>query len=232
MAGGVTSRTTKQTELRDVGFGVDYSLYKIPVVDIAIGTGLDISVPTSKAARAAGLVMTIGPRVGLSWSWEGLSAGTGFGYTYIVNDNPTQQMDCSDPRFAQNCAVSGADLGNVNALHAIGWNASLGYKFFDTVKFGVRYSISNSYSAVEFPDDEFTAQVDGVQTGAQAGTGSHSFSYSLGYSTPWGQSIGLSMATGGPINTNDNKSVRNPLFDTESNLSHRTSYGISLTQAI
>ena len=145
----------------------------------------------------------------------------------ILNENPTIQINCDNA--PDNCIISGSDTAIPNALHNLSTRLALGYGFLDKFRVGVSYGISVGFGAVEFPNDEFTSPI--AQVGSQTSLGRQSFGTSFSYSPLKGSSIALSMSTLGSLYTNDNKSYRFPLFDTESQLHHRTRYSVSLSQA-
>jgi hypothetical protein len=227
---GTASRTTQTPwEIADVSLGLSYgNFYKIPVVGIGFSGSLGLGFPASKTSQSAGLIMSISPGLSAGWKMAGFSVGLSGGYTYFVNENPTVRIDCDIA--PQNCEISGGDTANPNALHNIRGGLRLGYAFLKMFSVGVKYSISNGFRAVEFPEDEFTSEL--AQSGSQTGLGRHGFSTSLSVRPLPKTSVSFSMSSGGGIYTNDNDSIRLPFFDTESNLHHRTSYGISLSQSL
>jgi hypothetical protein len=227
---GTASRTTQTPwEVGDISLGLSYgNFYKIPVVDIGFSSSLGLSFPGSKASQAAGLIMAVSPGLSASWKLNGFSVGLSGGYSYFLNENPTVQIDCD--AAPQNCEVSGGDTANPNALHNLRGGVRLGYSFLKMFSFGVKYSMANGYRAVEFQKDEFTSEL--AQVGTQTGLGRQSFGTSFSYKPLAKTSISVSMSTGGGLYTNDNKAFRFPFFDTESQLHHRTSYGVSISQGL
>ncbi len=228
----ISSRTIGQTELRDINLSASWSNFAvIPVANIKFSGSLDIGIPTSDASRAAGLIMSLGPTLSMSWGMAGFNTSASISYGYNINSDPTQQIDCD--RYPDQCRVRGQDLGQPNALHALSGNFSVGYAILQSSKVGdlnvnANYSISNGYSAVKFPNDEYTSQY--AQTDSQAGLGAHSFSLGLGWRFLEHTSVGFRVSTARSLYTNDGKSVTQPFFDTDSNLGHRTSYSLTLTQ--
>ena len=227
---GTASRTTQTPwEVGDIGLSLSYgNFYKIPVVDIGFSGSLGLSFPGSKVSQAAGLIMSVSPGLSASWALKGFSVGINGGYSYFLNENPTVRIDCD--AAPQNCEVSGGDTANPNALHNLRGGVRLGYSFLKQFSFGVKYSVANGYRAVEFQEDEFTSEL--AQVGTQSGLGRQSFGTSFSYRPLAKTSISVSMSTGGGLYTNDNKAYRFPFFDAESQLHHRTSYGISLSQGL
>jgi len=225
---GTPSRTTRTPwEISDVGVNARYSnFYQIPVVDIKLSGGLGVTFPATKAAQSAGLIAAFSPSLTAGWSHSGFRTSISGSYTYFLNENPTIQINCDNA--PDNCIISGSDTAIPNALHNLSTRLSLGYGFLKKFNVGVSYGISVGFRAVEFPNDEFTSPL--AQVGNQASLGRQSFGTSFSYSPLPGSTIALSMATLGSLYTNDNKSYRFPLFDTESQLHHRTRYSLTLTQ--
>ena len=91
------------------------------------------------------------------------------------------------------------------------------------------YGLGAGFGAARFKDDEYTAEV--AQRGTQLSGLSQSFSLSTSYRVLKKTSVSLSMMTMGAFFTNDNKAWRMPLFDTESNLHHRTNYSLGVSQS-
>jgi len=226
---GSASTTTKTPwELADVSVGFAYgNFYTIPVAKIGLSGSLGLGFPTSKASQSAGLIMSVSPSLSARWAMAGFSVSLSGGYSYFLNEDPTVQIDCD--LAPQNCIVSGGDTANPNALHNIRGSLGLGYKIIEQLSVSTRYSVANGYRAVKFPDDEVTSEY--AQTGTQKGLGRHSFSLGLSYTPIAKTTVGISMASGGSIYTSDNDAIRLPFFDTESQLHHRTSYNISVSQA-
>ena len=225
---GTPSRTTRTPwEISDVGVNASYSnFYKIPVVDIGFSGGLSVSFPATKASQSAGLIAAFTPNLSASWAKAGFSVGLSGSYSYFLNEEPTIQINCDNA--PDNCIISGSDTAIPNALHNLSTRANLGYRFLKMFRVGVSYGISVGFSAVEFPDDEFSSPL--AQAGTQRSLGRQSFSTNFGVTPVKGTSVSFSMSTLGSLYTNDNKSYRFLLFDTESQLHHRTRYGVSLTQ--
>jgi len=220
-----------ETVLSDLNLGARWSMYTVPVAEIPLALSVGLRLPTSKSSLTRGLIMA--PRVSLSASrkFGDLSLSINGGYSHNIWENATQQIE---PRFAELIQISGADLGR--ALPLSGWNigGSLSYAILESLSASISYSLSNGVSSVYGKDDEYTPQVDGVQTGYQLGTGAHSFSASLNYTLPTdtGTSLGASMSTAMGLYSGDNQRITNVLFDTESEQGLYTGYSISLSQAL
>ncbi len=231
-AGGNSTRSVGQTELRDMTLSLQWSNFAtIPVANITFSGGFDVGIPTSDASRAAGLILSLGPSLTMSWAWRGLTTSASISYGYNINSDPTRRIDCE--RYPDQCRVRGQDLGQPNALHAISSTFAVGYTFFDnpsygSLSLGASYSLSNGYSAVKFPADEYSSVY--AQDDTQAGLGAHSFSINTQWRFLKKTSVGLRMSTMRSLYTSDGKHVTQPFFDTDSDLSHRTSYAVTLTQ--
>ena len=226
--GAASSTSRTPWELRNISLGFSRGLYKLEASGISFGSSLGFTVPTSKAARSAGLITTIGPGLSANWKSGGLTIGVNGGYTYFINKDATVQIDCDIA--PENCEISGTDTAIPNALHNLSTGLAVNYRFKFGLTTGVNYGIANGFSAVKFKKDEFSAPI--AQEGLQTGLGRQTFSARVGYSILPKTSISLRMTTGGGIYSNDNRRYRFPLFDTESNLHHRTTYGFSLNQRI
>ena len=144
-------------EISDVGVNASYSnFYKIPVVDIGFSGGLSVSFPATKASQSAGLIAAFTPNVSASWAKAGFSVGLSGSYSYFLNEEPTIQINCDNA--PDNCIISGSDTAIPNALYNLSTRAKLGYRFLKMFRVGVSYGISVGFSAVEFPDDEFSSR--------------------------------------------------------------------------
>jgi hypothetical protein len=111
-----------------------------------------------------------------------------------------------------------------------GTSFSVATSFFDKkLSVSTSYGLASGTGAVEFEDDEFTSEY--AQTGTQLRALGQSFSTTVSYKVFKKTSLSLTMATAGPFYTNDNQAWRFPLFDTESDLHHRTSYTMSVSQS-
>lgn len=228
-SGGGSTHVRRATELRDVGLGVAWSnFYSIPVVDIGLSAGLDGQLPASKASRSAGYLFGLTPSLTLDWSIGDFSSSLGFSYSRFFAEEATQKVNCD--RFPEQCRISGNDLGVPLGLHDVSGELKLGYKFFGKLNTSVSYSLGNSWGAVEFEDDVFTA--DMAQTGLQAGTGYHSTRIAASYKLFDKTSIGMSMATSRAVYKADGSGVTMPFFDMDSDLHHRTSYTVSISQGL
>lgn len=227
--GGPGSRVQRATEIRDVGLSVAWNgFYKIPVVDISMSASLGAQLPASKASRSAGVLFAVSPGLSLAWSLADFSATLGADYTHYVNDEATQQIDCESAPHV--CQVAGRDLGVPLGLHEVQTSLTLGYKILDPLSVSATYLLGNTWGAVEFPEDEFTAPQ--AQTGIQTGTGYHLTQFGVSYKVLAKTKVSLSMTTVRTFYTADGKSVTVPLFDLDSDLHHRTYYQIGLSQSL
>ncbi len=226
---GSTSTTTlRRTELADTSVSAGWGGYKVEAADLHLGAGVAAGLPTSRASRAIGLIASVGPNVSLTWSKWGVSVSAIGAYAYSILESPTVQIP---EEYRHLIDVSGADLGEALSAHTIQAIGSIGYKIIDGLSISAAYVWTNSYSAIEGPDDEYTSEY--AQTGTQAGTGAHGTQFALSYTLKaTGTTFAAGMMTMGGVYTNDNKSVRNPLYDTESDISHRTSYSFTLAQSL
>jgi hypothetical protein len=227
--GGGSTHVRRATELRDVGIGVSWSdFYTIPVADIGLSASLDGQLPASKASRSAGYLFGLSPGLTLAWSLGSFSSSLGLSYSRFFAEEATQKIDCD--RFPDQCRIGGNDLGVPLGLHDASGQLKIGYKFFGKLSTSVSYTLGNSWGAVEFADDEFTTDI--AQSGLQAGTGYHSTSVSASYKLFDKTSIGVSMGTSRAFYKADGSGVTMPLFDVDSDLHHRTSYGVSISQGL
>ncbi len=227
--GGSSSRTIRQTQLRDVSLYAGWAKFAtIPVVDISFSADAGLDFPTSKASEAAGTLLVAYPSLSASWKWQDLGISAAFVYFYYLNENPTVQIDCE--AAPQNCVVAGKDTGNPNALHTLLFQTAISYKIIDALSVSAGYLLTNSYGAAEFPNDEFTSEY--AQSGTQAGVGSHGTDFKVTYKVFENTSISAAMGTRRSLYTNDGKDRTQPFFDTDSNLHHRTYYYFTLAQSI
>ena len=158
------------------------------------------------------------------------SLGVSAGYTHNAYENATQQID---PDIApETIIISGRDLGNPLSLQGFSVALLLGYSIIDGLNLSASYGINNSYGSVIFERDAFTSEY--AQDGVQAGTGAQLFSAAIAYTLPFGTgtSISASMTTASLFYTDDQSEWRLPFFDTESNTHERTTYGVTLAQAL
>ena len=227
VAGGASSRTLRQTELHDINLGAAWNFLNIDAAHLSFAGVLDIAIPTSKASQAAGLILSVSPSVSMAWNFKGFSAAAGFAYSYNVNQDPTQQIDCE--RFPDLCRIHGEDAGQPNALQSIAGNFGIAYTFLDQLTPSFSYSLSNGYQAVKFPHDEYSSPY--AQNDSQKGLGMHSTSFALSWKFLKNSSASIYMTTVRSLYTEDGKNVTQPFFDTDSNINHRTSYGVTLTQS-
>jgi hypothetical protein len=227
--GGSSTRTVRQTQLRDVSLGASWSKFAtIPVVDISFSAGLGFDFPTSKASQSAGTLLITYPSISAAWSWNDLSLSAAFAYFYYLNENPTVEIDCTIA--PQNCEVSGQDTGNPNALHTLLLQTGISYAILDDLSVSMSYLLTNSYGAVEFPDDEFTSEF--AQTGQQEGVGVHGTDFRISYRLFENTRLTAAMATRRSLFTNDGKDRTQPFYDSDSDLHHRTYYYFTLAQSI
>ncbi len=230
--GGTPSTTTlRRTELTNLGLGAGWTGYKIPVVDITVSAGLNASLPTSRAARAAQLVFSIGENVGLSWTKWDLSVSAGFSHAFNLHEEATQQIE-DDAVHSDLIKVAGQDLGSPHELHSIEASFGLGYKIIGGWSVAGGYFWTNGFLSTEGKDDEFTSTVVDVQTGTQKGLGVHGTAFSTSYAFSTGTTLNLGMSTVSGVRTSDNSEITVPLFDTQSNINHRTNYTVGLSQAL
>ncbi len=230
-SGAASTSTLRRTELTNVGLGAGWAGYKIPVLDIQFTAGVSASLPTSRAANAVGLIFSVGENIGLSWSKWDLSVNAGFSHAFNLHDESTAQIP-DEARFSDLIKVAGQDLGTPHTLHSIETNFGLGYKIIGEWSVNASYFWTNGFSSTLGKDDEFTTDAVPAQTGLQMGLGSHGTSFSTGYAFPTGTSVRLGMSTAGIVYTTDNKEIFVPVFDTQSNINHRTNYSLSVSQPL
>ncbi len=226
-----SSLVNHETNLTDANLGARWSFFTIPVADIKLSATGDVRLPTSKGSITRGLIAGTRFSIGAGRKLGPVNLSLRGGFNYNFWEDPTQQIEL---RFADLVRISGADLGR--PLPLSGWSGSLtvAYSPIDPLSLSVSYQISNSISAYEGPDDEFTAPTGVAQTGTQLGTGGHGFTASVGYTLPFDTrtSIGFSMSTALGLYSSDNKRITNPFFDTESPQGVYTGYSLSLIQAL
>lgn len=240
------------TQLSDVSLGASYNLGKTgPVVHVVSG---GVVVPTSNTSRATGLITRFSPSYTAQFILPAqVAISTSVGGSVNALEDPTIQLDCG--RFANLCRVRGGAGALAAPNQRASIDASIGVNWQTPLPgFGlnVGYFWTNGMSAVEFADDEFTSPY--AQTGAQVGTGLHGSSFRvtiapalIGIAAPppgvplaalQGSRepsiidafvFSFGMSTFGSVYTNDNKSVRNPFFDTESGTHNRTNYFFRVT---
>lgn len=229
-SGGASRTTRTPTQLGDLSVGASWAFYKVPVADIGLNLSGNLRFPTSKPSQSVDLITGTSVNLSASRAFGGFSISLSGGYTYNFYQNPTQQIDAD--RAPENIIISGRDLGNPLSLQGFSTSLSLGYSPIDALSLSLSYGLNNSYSSVRFEDDEFTS--DYAQVGDQSGIGSQFFSASASYSLPFetGTSLSVSYSNAGGLYTSDNKSYRFPLFDTESQLHHRTTYSVALRQSL
>lgn len=226
-----SSLVNNETNLTDTNLGARWSFFTVPVADINLSLSGGLRLPTSKGSITRGLITGTRLALGASRKVGPVNISLNGGFTYNVWENPTQQIEL---RFADLVRISGADLGR--PLPLSGWSTGLNvsYQIIDALSLSAGYSLTNSISSYEGPDDQFTPNIDGVQTGTQLGTGSHSFNASLGYTLPFdtGTSLSLSMVTAQRLHSADNQRITNPFFDTESAQGAYTGYSLSISQSL
>jgi hypothetical protein len=228
--GGVSNRLKRDTVFQDVGVGVNWgNFYTIPVLDISLSAGLGGQLPTSKSSRAADLILGLSANLDAAWHKGNFNTGLSLSASHSFNEHPTLQYDCAH-HLQHQCEVAGKDLGEPLGLNDLSAGLHVGYKFFGKLGVSLAYTISNSYGAVEFPNDQYT--VSFAQTGAQEGTGSHSGTVGLSYQLFEKTSLSARMSTGHGIYSNDNKRITFPFWDFESDLHNHTSYSLSISQSL
>ena len=230
-SGSASTTQLRRTELTNVALGAGWAGYKIPVVDITVTAGLNASLPTSRAASAVGLIFSVGETVGLSWSKWDLSVSAGFAHAFNLHDDATNQIPDNE-RFSDLIKVAGQDLGTPHTLHSIESSFGLGYKILEGWSVNAAYFWTNGFLSTKGKDDEFTTTAVDVQTDTQLGLGAHGTIFGTSYAFPTGTSVGLSLTTISSVRTADNKEITVPLFDTQSNIQHRTNYGLLVSQAL
>lgn len=230
---GSTSTTAlRRTELTNIELGAAWTGYKIPVVDVTLSAGLGASLPTSRAARAAQLVFSIGENVALSWSKWDISVTAGLAHAFNLHEDATQQIE-DDAIHSDLIKVAGQDLGSPHELHSLEASFILGYKIIGGWTVNGTYFWTNGFLSTKGKDDEFTSTTVPVQTGIQKGLGVHGTAFATGYTfSSTGTSLILGMLTISGVRTSDNSEITVPLFDTQSNLNHRTNYTFTLAQAL
>lgn len=228
---GTPSQTTRNpTQLSDLSLGANWAFVTIPVAEIGLSLGGELRLPTSKLSQADGLIVGGTLSLDVQRKFGRFSLGVSAGYTHNAYENATQQID---PDIApETIIISGRDLGNPLSLQGFSVALLLGYSIIDGLNLSASYGINNSYGSVIFERDAFTSEY--AQDGLQAGTGAQLFSAAIAYTLPFGTgtSISASMTTASLFYTDDQSEWRLPFFDTESNTHERTTYGVTLAQAL
>jgi hypothetical protein len=227
---GSASKTNEQPwEIGDLSLSMGFGkLYTIPVVDISISSGATFALPLSRTSRSFGIITASSLNTNLSWKLKKVRFGLGVRLGANVLESPTLKVDCV--RAPDVCRIAGSEVGMPLSRFSYGSSFSVSTSFFEKkVTIRASYGVASGVGAVEFEDDEFTSQY--AQTGSQLSALGQSFSTNVSYAVLKKTSLSLTMSTGGPFYTNDNQAWRFPLFDTESNLHHRTSYTLSVSQS-
>lgn len=250
VAGGVPVQPYT-TQISDVNLGGTYMIGKTgPVVHVA---SAGLVVPVSRTSRATGLITRFAPSYTAQLVLPGSVAISGsVGGSFNALQSATIELDCG--RFANLCEVRGGAGGLGAPNNRATFDASVGVNWqtpLPGVGISGSYFWGNGYSAVSFKNDSATSEFaqEGVQTtGDVHGTG---FRITvapalIGIAAPPpgvplaalqgtrepsiidAFSFTIGMQTFGAMRTNDNKGIRNPFFDTESNTHARTAYFISI----
>lgn len=249
--GGSVPVQPYQTQISDANLGASYRIGKTgPVVHVVSGS---LVLPISNVSQATGLITRFSPSYTAQLVLPGsVSWSNSIGGSINALEEPTIQLDCG--RFRNLCEVRGGagglaapnNRGSINLSTSLNWQTPL-----PGLGFNVGYFWSNGISAVRFDGGPASSVAqDGVQTtGDVHGT---SFRLTLApaligiKAPPPGVPLAslqgsrepraidafifsMGMQTFGRMYTNDNKRIRNPLFDTESNTGGRTLYFFSVT---
>lgn len=227
--GAGTSTSEQPWEIGDVRVGASFgNVYTIPVANIGITAGSSLSFPLSRTSQAYGMIAAGTANTALGWRQGKFNMGLSLRATYNWTEDATIPVDCV--KAPDVCRISGADTGIPVSLINYGTGISAGYGFLDgKLNISTSYGLSSGISAAKFEEDENTA--DYAQSGTQYGNLAQSFGLTAAYRVFTKTNVALIMRTAGTFFTNDNKSWRFPLFDTESDLHQRTSYTLSVTQS-
>ena len=228
LGGGRSSNLTHPSAMRDINLSLGYQKFWT-LWEIDFSSSLNGALPTSEASRSTGLITSFSPGLSAAWKYEDFSTSLSLSYYLNFHDDPSQQANCGSA--AEFCKVAGRDLALPQDLMGVSSSLSFGYKIVSGLTASAAYSIGNSYSAVEF-DNSDGRGAPGSQEGVQSGMGRHSTSFRLSYAITPHLSFAGAMSTGRSLYSNDNKEVTVPIFDTDSNLHHRTGYSFSLTSRI
>ena len=239
------------TQISDASLGGSYMIGKTgPVVHVA---SAGLVVPISNTSRATGLITSFSPSYTAQVVLPGaVSISGSVGGSVNALESPTIELDCG--RFASLCEVKGGVDGLGAPNNRASFDLSVGINWqtpLPGVGLAGGYFWGNGYSAVSFEDDG--NQSEFAQTGLQTTGDIHGTSFRvtvapalIGIAAPppgvplaalQGSrepsiidafSFSFGMRTFGALRTNDNKSIRNPLFDTESDTHGRTSYFFSI----
>ncbi|MGB0648070.1 MAG: hypothetical protein ACPGQS_12885 [Bradymonadia bacterium] len=224
---GSASQTNEQPwEIGDISINAFAPrLYTIPGVDINVNGSISTSAPLSRASRAFGLVTASTLSTSFQWIRKQLFLSLNVNSTLNVLDKPTMQVDCA--RAPDVCRIAGSDVGMPLNRLSYGTSLTSAYSLLKgKLQLIAQFGLRGGYSAVEFESDEFSPEY--AQSGRQYSMATQSFAYAVRYTLAGKNIITVSSSTAGPIYTNDNQVWRFPLFDTESNLHHRTFYSLSV----
>lgn len=250
IAGGVPVQPYT-TQISDASLGVNYTLGTTGPVAHVLGSG--VVVPISNVSRATGLITRFSGSYTAQVVLPGAVAlSASLGGSVNALDEPTIQLDCG--RFRTLCDVRGGAGGLAQPNARAAFNASFGVNWQTPVPglgINASYFWGNGFSAVEFPEDEFTSPY--AQTGLQTSGDLHGTGFRLtlapaliGIKAPppgvplaalQGSrepsiidafSFSVGMSTFGAMYSNDGKRIRNPFFDTESGTHNRTSYSFAI----
>lgn len=250
IAGGVPVQAYT-TQISDVNLGGTYMIAKTgPVVHVA-SAGLVI--PISDTSRATGLITRFAPSYTAQLVLPGaVSISGSLGGSVNALESPTIEIDCG--RFVNLCQVKGGTAGLGVPNNRATFDVSFGVNWqtpLPGVGLAGGYFWGNGFSAVSFKKDDSTSPF--AQEGVQTTGDIHGTSFRItiapaliGIKAPPpgvplaalqgtrepsiidAFSFSAGMRTFGALRTNDNQSIRNPLFDTESNTQGRTSYFFSV----
>lgn len=228
----------------DIGLGLGYgNIYTIPVAEIGIGASFGLSVPVSEISRFEGLVTATDLGLSLSRGFGLFSLSYGFGVsknfhrytTQTVNLDRRRDLDVlfrtgSAEEVAENrVAIDSGVLPEWGVSNSL----SFGVRWFETgLSSSLSFSLADSFSyAVDSltERDEFTPDFAVVGRGRSQ---SMSGSIGLNYSFLQYFSAGMSLTTGGPPKSADNRRFRFPFFDTESGNLQYTSLSFRLSASI
>ena len=256
-AGVIAPATTqpKRFYVQDLNLSAGWTIPGVHKVipKLIANWGVNASLPFSLLSQAQGVKTYLSSFLSLVYPtpFKLVIQGTGF-VGYNVLDNPTQQIDCTISPDA--CRISGADLGNPNALMFWGGVVNLQYPLFGGLRIGATYRMFGSLLAATFPDVEQDPVASPyAQSGKQVGGLIHGTTFSLIFgfnrtasaaqqalneSLEGGKeqdedrfldrlSLNLSMTTNISFYSSDGSRVTVPVFDLETANLSRTVYALS-----
>jgi hypothetical protein len=234
--------------------GVSYSGLEIPGADISVGFGGSYSVPLSKEDRFNNKFGEFGLSSDLGWSWQNLSVSYSLNYSKSWYENESPVVDPDDIE-GDNFAPSEASLqqsqlayfmssrtlqqqtsqlayltNGIYGSFSLGHSLSVRYKWGKT---GLSSSVGFGFSDAWTYDSDVLSSGDGFDSPySDPGRGhSQSMDGSIGTSYRFldHYSVALNYRVAGSPLTRDNKSVRFPWVDTQSQNLRYASLGLSLS---